>query len=258
MKKLEKDNYDLYGNKLYIFTDNINGLNLKKIGEGTEGKIYILDKKHLIKIYRPNLLEEQEDIYNEYRIEEIAKRRNLVKNTHLVYGPVFINGEFSGALTHFHRYSPNLDILDYIPSKEYKINKFLEINENLHELEKNGIYYVDLTPKNVLLPKLKKIRIIDTDGKSTKLEDYDKDYYRNKMYENLYLLILEKLFYFDIESYEDEDHLDEDYLEELFQNTKINPDILSEIRHGRFNYELMKQFLIQLKEEKKLELKMAQ
>ena len=108
------------------------------------------------------------------------------------------------------------------------------------------------------MPKLKKIRIIDTDGKSTKLDDYDKDYYRNKMYENLYLLILEKLFYFDIESYEDEDHLDEDYLEELFQNTKINPDILSEIRYGRFNYELMKQFLIQLKEEKKLELKMAQ
>ena len=258
MKKLAKDNYDLYGNKLYIFSDNLEELNLKKVGEGTEGTLYVLDNKHLIKIYRPNLIEEQEEIYNEFRIEEIARRRDFVRNTHLVYGPVFLNGEFSGALTHFHRFSPSLDILNYIPSKDYKIDRFLEINENLHELENNGIYYVDLTSKNVLLPRLKKTRIIDTDGKSTKLGNYDKEFYKRKMYESLFYLILEILFHFDIEEYEKEDHMDENYIEMIFENTKVDKDVLTQLRYERYSYDLIKKLLIELKEKKVLELKMAQ
>lgn len=257
MKKLANDNYDLYGNKLYIFSDNLEKLNLRKIGEGTEGTLYVLDNKHLIKIYKKNLIEEQEEIYNEFRIEEIARRRDLIRNTHLVYGPVFLNGEFAGALTHFHRFSPSLEVLNYIPSNDYKIDRFLEINDNLKELENNGIYYVDLTSKNVLLPRLKKTRIIDTDGKSTRLDDYDREYYKRKMYESLFHLILQILFHFDIDSLEEDVPREKDYIDIIFENSKIDKEILSEIRKEKFNYELIREFLLQLKDKKELKLKMA-
>lgn len=249
MIKLDEEKYSLYDNKLFLFID-VKDLNLKKIGSGTEADIYRFNNDYLLKIYKEGLIDEKSEIYNEFRLEEIACLRNRVKNTNLLYGPVYINQEFSGALTYNHRYAPNLNILDLIPSTKYKLRIFQELLENLKEFESNGMYHIDITEENVLLPFLKSPKIIDTDGKSIRLDEDRNSYYEYRMYGGLFDLMLRRLFDYDIQ-----EETPDNYLQEAFKGYKIDPAFIYELRKEKYNYELMRDFLTYLKTNKILSYK---
>lgn len=252
MTKLDDEYYVLRNNRLFLFIDSgrISSLNLKKIGSGTEADVYEFDENYLIKIYKDGLIDRYKEIYNEERIKEIAEKRDEIEKTNLVYGPVYINQEFRGVLTHNHRYSFNFNIIDFIPSIKFKIQKLLELTENLRELEKNGIYHIDITEDNVLLSPFQIPKIIDTDGKSIRLNNDKNNYYQYRMYGGLFDLFLRKIFSFDIEKYQSDD-----YLEAAFDGYNIDSSFLSELSKEKYNYELMRDFLNYLKDSKVLSYK---
>lgn len=249
MIKLDEEDYSLYMNRLYLF-DEIRNLHLKKIGSGTEADIYKFNKEYLLKIYKDQLLEEKSEIYNDDRLEQIASLRNKLKNTNLVFGPVYINQEFSGALTYNHRCAPNLNILDLIPSTKYKLRIFQELLENLREFENNNLYHIDITEKNVLLPFFKSPKIIDTDANSIRFEEDRNSYYEYRMYGGLFDLMLRRLFHYDMQG-----DVPDNYLQEAFKGYNIDPVFMHELSNEKYNYELMRDFLTYLKNSKILSYK---
>lgn len=251
MKKLD---YDVVDNKFYFYTDGEKEeLKLRRIGGGTEADIYVLNKQYLVKIYKEELIEDKPEIYNEDRILEIASLRGKIKKTNLLYGPMYINGEFKGCITYNHRYACNLNYMGLIPSTNYKIDRLLEVNEALCELEKNGIYHIDIIPENVLLSKFKTAHIIDVDGKSVRLREDRNGYYSKKMYGNLFDMILDKLFYYRV----DENEMSHFYIDEAFSSYDIKSCFKEELYSEKFSYELMRDFLQSLKQDEVLKKKLT-
>ena len=251
MKKLD---YEIVDNKFYFYTEEEKeDLKLRRLGGGTEADIYVFNNQYLIKIYKEELLEDKSEIYNEDRILEIASLREKIKKTNLLYGPMYINGEFKGCITHNHRYACNLHYMGLIPSTNYKIDRFTEINEALFELEKKGIYHIDIIPENVLLSKFKTAHIIDVDGKSVRLREDRNGYYSKKMYGNLFDMILDKLFDYKI----DENEVSDFYIDEAFSLYDIKNSFKEELYDEKFSYELMKEFLEYLKQDEVLKKKLT-
>lgn len=248
----------LDGFKLFLSKSPIE-LKLKKIGSGTEADIYKYNNKFLIKQYKKDLLIQIKEIYNEERILKIASMRDRIKNTNLLYGPVYINDSFIGALLYNHRFSPNLNFFDVITNINFKINKLLELTNNLKELEDNNIYHIDLISKNVLLQYMKDIKIIDIDGKSARFEEDRNGYYKNKMYGSLFDLVLEKLFLFDIDSYENNIFVENNinYLDIAFEKYDIDNSYIEEFNKEKYSYQLLRDFLLYLKDYKILQKKLS-
>lgn len=81
-------------------------------------------------------------------------------------------------------------------------------------------------------------KIIDIDGKSVRLND-KKGSYQARMYGNLFDLILDKVFDYQV----DENDLSDFYIEEAFDGYDISDSFIEELNKNRFNYELLKDFL---------------
>jgi hypothetical protein len=233
----------LLENKMYLYldTDNISDLNLKKVGSGSESEIYLLNNNILLKVYKEELLEEMPEIYNDDRICEISRKK--IKQTKLPIGPLYINGEFKGCFNNEIKYAPNLEKIKFIIGKENKINKFLELNEKLHELEENKLYYIGLKSTNILLPKLKDIALVGLDGNSVRLSEDKNGYYSYRMYSELLCLILEKIF--NKPPIKDEDII----VDDIFDNYLVPYKIKEEFYNKNYSYELIRDFLNYIKEE---------
>lgn len=243
---MKKTNYIVDGNRFYFYTETgrIDELGLRRLDGGTEADIYVLSNKLLIKVYKEQLLEEKPQIYNDERILEIASKRDLIRKTTLTYGPMYINDEFKGCIIYYYRKSYNFNYIGLIPSNDYRLNRLIEINDNLRELELNGLYHIDITPSNVLLVKFMNSKIIDIDGKSVRLND-KKGSYQSRMYGNLFDLILDKIFDYQI----NENDLSDFYIEKAFDGYDINANFIRELNKNKFNYELLKDFLNYLRKD---------
>lgn len=243
--------YEVYKNGVYLYIDNfdINNLRLRKIGQGEEANVYYFNRDILFKIYKKGIIEGNENIYNEDRINEIAARRKLIIKSKLLYGPIYINGEFAGCTVYNHRYAPRFIIIKMIPSNNYALDRFVEVIDAIRELEINDMYHMDLRPENILIPKFKKSELIDLDGKSMILSDKDNSEYSKKMYNNLFNLMLKLLFDF---FYKDCSNHDK-YIDEAFKYYKIDKSFISEFYKENFDYEILYDFLSYLKTDKVLD-----
>lgn len=266
MLKLNNDNCIIIDNKFYLYiNEESTNLPLKKIGSGTEADVYIFKGNILFKIYKQELLDEKLEIYNENRICEISEKRNIIKKTKLTFGPVYINGEFRGAAVYYHRLAPNFNYVTLIPSDNYVIDRFDEVLTELNEFEKNNMYYMDLNPKNILLPRFKSSQIIDCDGKSICLCE-DKDNYCKKiMYDGFRDLMLEKLFDVEFEVLEEYKNVDlylylnkfDELIDEVSDQYGISEEFRNEFKSTLLNYEILKNFLNYLKKDKILSKKLV-
>ncbi len=269
MLKLKKYDYSIYGNKLYLFTDNEDkdSLKLRKIGSGTEADIYYFNKDILFKIYKRELIDTNPKIYNELRIEEIASKRNILKKSKLLIGPIYINGEFRGCMIHNHRFAPKFNFVKLIPNNDYVINRFIEVADALKELEDNNMCHKDLREENILLPKLKKSELIDLDGKSIIFYGDSKKNYSAEMYDKLFQLILHIIFdvYYDNENelidesilIYDKLQIYENFIYEAFKSYKIPNSFIEEFSKRDSSYELIYNFLNFLKKDKILDKKLV-
>lgn len=251
---MKKNNYIVNENKFYFYTENgkIDDLGLKRLGGGTEADIYILSNKLLIKVYKEELIKEKPEIYNADRILEIASKRDLIRKTALTYGPMYINDEFKGCIIYYHRYSYNFDYIGLISSNDFRLNRLSEINDSLRELELNSLYHIDVTPNNILLYKFMSSKIIDIDGKSVRLND-KKGSYQSRMYGNLFDLILDKIFDYQVS----ENELSDFYIEDAFEGYNISDSFIRELNRNKFNYELLKDFLNYLRKDNVLKKKLT-
>lgn len=251
---MKKTNYIANNNRFYFYTENdrIDELGLRRLGGGTEADIYVLSNQFLIKIYKEQLIEDKPEIYNDSRILEIASKRDLVRRTILTYGPVYINDKFKGCIIYYHRKSCNFNYIGLIPSNNYRLKRLIEINDSLRELELNNLYHIDIRPSNVLLVKFMNSKIIDIDGKSVRLND-KKGSYQARMYGNLFDLILDKVFDYQV----DENDLSDFYIEDAFGGYNISDSFIRELNKNKFNYELLKDFLNYLKKDDILKKKLT-
>lgn len=262
MLKLDKDNCITIENKIYLFTDE-EKFPLRKIGSGTEASLYAFKKNLLIKLYKEELLYEKTQIYNEDRICEIAKKRDIIKKSELPFGPVYINGEFRGAAVYYHRLAPNFNYVNMILSDDYVINRFNEVLDSLKEFEDNGMYYIDLVPTNILLPKLKHSQIIDCDGKSIRLTEDRNGSYKEMMYHGFRDLMLEKIFDIEpetLEEYKDADSYSNAYselIDDICDKYAISEEFRNEFNSASQDYEKLKDFLTYLKQDKVLSKKLV-
>lgn len=249
----KESNCIIVGNKVYLYTDDDNEeLGLKKIGSGTEADVYVYNSDMLIKIYKKELLEENPEIYNEDRILEIADKKRCIKKSKLTYGPVFINGDFRGCALYYHKYAPSFNFIGFLPYNNYKFNRINDVLDELDEFAKNNMYYVDLTPNNILVPKLQKSALIDADGKSIKISPVDKEYCSKKMYGDFFDLMLETVFgmhYKEIEEYKDNDEFDV-LIDSIFDEYHMSKEFREEFKNELFSYETLKDFALYLKQDK--------
>lgn len=253
---LRKDNNAIIiGNKVYLYTDSDSEeLGLKKIGNGTEADVYVYNKDMLIKLYKKELIESNPEIYNEDRILEIADKKRVIKKSKLTYGPVYINGKFRGCALYYHRFAPNFNFIGYLPYNDYKFNRINDVLDELEELDENNMYYLDLTPNNILVPKFKKTELIDADGKSIELSKCKDDFYRKKMYGGFFYLLFETVFglyYDEIKEYINDDEFNL-LLDNIFDEYHISDEFREEFKKEMFDYEILKDFLLYLKEDKVL------
>ena len=144
-----------------------------------------------------------------------------------------------------------MNIFLIIPSIDYKINRMNELLCNVKELQDNGIFHFDLTAENLLLPYMKHIKIIDCDGKSIEFSNRKNEYYETIVYRNLFILMLNQLFNFT--NCEDQSLL-ENYndcsIESFLSGFNIDSSLIDDIQKERYCYELLRDFLMYVKNNK--------
>lgn len=244
MEKLIVDkNCSIVDNKTYLYLDveDVSNLNLKKIGQGTEADIYYFNKDMLLKVYKKNLIDDMPEIYNEERIKEISRKKRIDQNS-LPIGPLYLYGDFIGCTICNHKHTVDLNGLNYVIGLENKVNILIDINEKLHQLEQNKMYYVGLKSSNILLEKLKTPTIVGMDGNSIRLSEDKNNYYSFRMYCEFFNLIVEKLFNY-VGVLDNQISIDE-----VFEPYNIPKELRKEFYKENYNYEVIKQFLYYIKD----------
>lgn len=119
-------------------------------------------------------------------------RQDKVKNTNFPTGVVTLDNKVIGQEMKFYRDS--ITVYEYIKKNSFNrkeiIDIYIKILTNIKELLDNGIYYIDIHPKNFMYnPNLKKIDIIDFEDQKVKFDD---EYYKKHVLKQ-YISMLEIL-----------------------------------------------------------------
>ncbi len=241
---MTEKNCSIVDNKTYLYMDidDISDLSFKKIGQGSEADIYKFNRDILFKVYKKELIDEMEEIYNAERIDELSMKKGINKNI-LPIGPLYLYGDFIGCTIHNCRFSLDFDYFDYVIGLDNKIDKLIEINEKLHDLEQNNMYYIDLKSSNILLQRLKTPEIVGIDGNSVRLMEDRNGYYSYRMYSEFFCLIIEKIFRYKMP------FSNQISIDEVFESYNIPKKLKKEFYNENYNYEVIRDFLYYIKED---------
>lgn len=167
----------MFINRLYLNDNELN--KLKKIGQGTDGRVFKYSNDTLVKVYLENLYKEhdyenilnlEDKVYSKDKIvlkkdeEKInyyandsedrikirtkdaiikaIERQEYIKNTNLPCGMVFVNKKFAGCLLKKVN-GMQIHKLTGMPMS-YKLSIIKNALENIQELLDNNVYHVDL------------------------------------------------------------------------------------------------------------------
>ena len=166
--------------QMNLYLTTLEFKNLKEIGHGTDGSVYLYKNKFLIKLYHKRIYEimkatkrNNEDIkiytkgkiqYNDYYANDLAyysyeeenniklhpkegikkaiERNNFINLTSLPIGIVYLNGRFAGCIIKRH-YGIQIHKLTGLPINMRK-RIYLNVLESIKELLKNNVYPIDL------------------------------------------------------------------------------------------------------------------
>jgi len=149
-----------------IYKDNLPDTNIKKIiGEGTFGKVYLIEntisnKLYALKIITKTYLTEDDEIKTKRELEIISSinHPNIIK--------VYKTFESKEAFFIVMDYIKTGDLYDYISKKKKLSNEessiiFYQIFSTIEFLHKKKICHRDIKPENILILKNLEIKLID-------------------------------------------------------------------------------------------------
>ena len=146
---------------------------IKKIGEGGFGEVFLIQKKCALKQFNKTLEEEEKD-----RIKNMINTINKINNEHIIkyYDTYEEDNKFNILM----EYGGEMNLKQYIEHPKDELIEeniikdiILQICIGIKEIHKNSIIHRDLTPDNIFINKNNKIKIGDF-GISKINKDYAK------------------------------------------------------------------------------------
>ena len=155
---------------------------IKKIGEGGFGEVFLIQKKCALKQFNKTLEEEEKD-----RIKNMINTINKINNEHIIkyYDTYEEDNKFNILM----EYGGEMNLKQYIEHQKDELIEeniikdiILQICIGIKEIHKNNIIHRDLTPDNIFINKNNKIKIGDFD-----ISKINKDYVKTQIGKIQYL-----------------------------------------------------------------------
>ena len=134
---------------------------IKKIGEGGFGQVFLIQKKCALKQFNKTLEEEEKD-----RIKNMINTINKINNEHIIkyYDTYEEDNKFNILM----EYGGEMNLKQYIEHQKDELIEeniikdiILQICIGIKEIHKNSIIHRDLTPDNIFINKNNKIKIVN-------------------------------------------------------------------------------------------------
>lgn len=128
---------------------------LERLGSGTFGAVYKKDSKYALKVYFPEIKDEQWNLYYnpslklpKRRYKELIRRSKYLKYTGGVLDMLYVDGEFSGVVVPFYEGKTLSKMID--APLEDKLPLAKQLVRNSKELSRHFIYPTDYKLNNMI------------------------------------------------------------------------------------------------------------
>lgn len=150
---------------------------LEIIGSGTFGKVY-KDGDKVYKLYKEEVKGEFYQMHSNpslnngpitrYKLNRLKRINGKMKNCNLAYDSIYIDGKFSGVVADYFEGENLLKVKDELTFDE-KVKVSRKIIKAMKELQRNGIYPLDMHLNNIMVGEGLDVRLIDLDDHLTKV-----------------------------------------------------------------------------------------
>ncbi len=150
---------------------------LEIIGSGTFGKVY-KDGDKIYKLYKEEVKGDFYQMHSNpslnngpitrYKLNRLKRINGKMKNCNLAYDSIYIDGKFSGVVADYFEGENLLKVKDELTFDE-KVKVSRKIIKAMKELQRNGIYPLDIHLNNIMVGEGLDVRLIDLDDHLTKV-----------------------------------------------------------------------------------------